>query len=85
MTFFIGAKDWQWLYSCIPDKLRELNEDGYRVVFFTNQVGIEKLKLKPEEIQQKVEDMIADLDIPAYVRASRQRRELEQTIRTHTS
>ena len=37
------------------------------MVFFTNQVGIEKLKVKPEEIQQKVEAVISELDIPAYV------------------
>ena len=63
----LGAADWKWLYPCVPDKLRQLNKDGYRVVFFTNQVGIEKLKVKPEEIQRKVEAMISELDIPAYV------------------
>ncbi|KAJ8306571.1 hypothetical protein KUTeg_017116 [Tegillarca granosa] len=40
-------------FATVPQKLREINNDGYRILFFTNQAGIEKLKVKPEEIMQK--------------------------------
>ena len=62
-----GSKDWQWLYECVPDKLKELHKNGYRVVFFTNQLGIEKLKVKPEELQRKIEDMIEQIGVPIFV------------------
>ncbi|KAK3089365.1 hypothetical protein FSP39_003057 [Pinctada imbricata] len=62
--FAAGASDWEWWDDVVPQKLRDLHGDGYRVIFFTNQAGIEKLKVKPEEIMKKVEDMIAELGIP---------------------
>ncbi len=62
-----GAKDWDWWNEAVPDKLRKLNEDGYRVMFFTNQAGIEKQKVKPREIMTKIEDIIEKLDIPILV------------------
>ncbi|XP_061169091.1 bifunctional polynucleotide phosphatase/kinase-like [Saccostrea echinata] len=62
--FAQGSSDWEWWDECVPQKLRDLNAQGYRVIFFTNQAGIEKLKAKPEDIMKKVEDMIAELAIP---------------------
>ncbi|XP_060602378.1 bifunctional polynucleotide phosphatase/kinase-like [Ruditapes philippinarum] len=62
--FATGASDWEWWDESVPDKLRELHKDGYRVIFFTNQAGIEKLKVQPEELQRKIEAIIKELDIP---------------------
>lgn len=62
--FAQGPNDWEWWDGCVPQKLRDLNTQGYRVVFFTNQAGIEKLKTKAEDITKKVEDMIGELAIP---------------------
>ena len=53
----------------MPERLRELDEAGYRVCFVTNQAGIEKLKLQPEEITTKINALIQELDIPCFVRA----------------
>jgi bifunctional polynucleotide phosphatase/kinase len=64
--FATGAKDWKWLYPGVPKKLQELHGEGYRVTFFTNQAGIEKLKVKPEEVMDKIDAMIYELDIPAF-------------------
>ena len=64
---FSGAKDWDWLYDVVPDKLKELDGDGYRVMFYTNQAGIEKQKVKPQEIMTKIEAIIEKLDIPVLV------------------
>lgn len=62
--FAAGASDWEWWDESVPDKLRELHKDGFRVIFFTNQAGIEKLKVTPEELQRKIEAIIKELDIP---------------------
>ncbi|ESO88114.1 hypothetical protein LOTGIDRAFT_126696 [Lottia gigantea] len=62
--FATGSKDWEFWDDSVPKKLQSLDKDGYRVVFFTNQAGIEKMKVKPEEIKDKIEAIIAALNIP---------------------
>ncbi|XP_046581207.1 uncharacterized protein F21D5.5-like [Haliotis rubra] len=62
--FATGAKDWEFWDESVPAKMKELDEDGFRVVFFTNQAGIEKMKVKPAEIKDKIEAIITALDIP---------------------
>lgn len=62
-----GATDWEWWNPIVPSKLKQLHKDGYCVLFFTNQAGIEKLKVTPEELQKKVEAIIKELEIPVMV------------------
>ncbi|KAK6179358.1 hypothetical protein SNE40_011740 [Patella caerulea] len=62
--FATGAKDWEMWDDSVPAKLKELHKDGYRIVFFTNQAGIEKLKVKPNEIKDKIEAIIGSVGIP---------------------
>lgn len=38
-----------------------------QVVFFTNQLGIAKGKLRPEVFKSKVEDILATLKLPVQV------------------
>lgn len=64
--FATGSKDWEWWDDSVPGKLKDLHKNGYRVIFFTNQAGIEKLKVQPEEITTKIEDIIKELGIPIY-------------------
>lgn len=66
-TFATGPDDWTWFDKCVPAKLKELNDTGYRVVFFTNQGGIEKKRAKFSDLRYKFENMITQLDIPVYV------------------
>ena len=63
-----GPNDWVWLYDCVPDKLRSLYEEGYRIVFFTNQAGIEKNRTSSKDVMERVDGMCHDLSIPTYVR-----------------
>ena len=63
----VGAQDWQFLDKSIPPKLKELNDTGYRVVFITNQAGIEKGNVKFAELKTKFEAIISELDIPVYI------------------
>ncbi len=64
-----SASDWTWLVpgATVPTKLAELVADGYRLVFITNQGGIEKGKAKLADIQRKVELIIGALDLPVLV------------------
>ena len=46
----------------MPEKLQSLDTSGYRVCFVTNQAGIEKLKLTPDEIMTKINDIVNELN-----------------------
>ncbi|KAF6722400.1 Bifunctional polynucleotide phosphatase/kinase [Oryzias melastigma] len=59
--------DWKILYAEIQPKLASLLKKGYKVVFFTNQLGIAKGKLRPEVFKSKVEDILTTLQLPVQV------------------
>ncbi|KAK9143898.1 hypothetical protein Syun_013298 [Stephania yunnanensis] len=42
----VGPDAWSLLYSCIPEKLKGLYDDGYKLVIFTNESNIERWKNK---------------------------------------
>uniref|UniRef100_A0A3Q0S3S0 Polynucleotide kinase 3'-phosphatase n=1 Tax=Amphilophus citrinellus TaxID=61819 RepID=A0A3Q0S3S0_AMPCI len=62
-VFPTAPDDWI-LYPEIQPKLASLLKKGYKVVFFTNQLGIAKGKLRPEVFKSKVEDILATLKLP---------------------
>lgn len=64
--FATGSNDWEFWDDCVASKLQELHHNGYRVIFFTNQAGIEKLKVTPEEFTKKTEAIIKEAGIPIY-------------------
>ena len=66
-SYLPGARDWEWWDDKVPDKLKDLDKKGFRVVFFTNQAGIEKNKVKPEQLTVKIENIIKKLGIPIFV------------------
>ena len=65
-----GKNDWQWLYDCVVTSLRKLHDDGFQVVLFTNQAGIEKMKVKPEDLMEKIDAIVMELEIPCFVSPS---------------
>jgi bifunctional polynucleotide phosphatase/kinase len=66
-SFAANASDWKWFDKKVPEKLKELDSQGYRIVFITNQAGIEKKKTSFTELKTKFEAMITELDIPIYI------------------
>ncbi|WCJ32274.1 Polynucleotide 3'-phosphatase ZDP [Euphorbia peplus] len=42
----VGAQFWSLMYPSIPDKLRSLYNDGYKLVIFTNESNIDRWKNK---------------------------------------
>ncbi|XP_029301613.1 bifunctional polynucleotide phosphatase/kinase [Cottoperca gobio] len=66
-VFPTAPDDWKILYPEIQPRLGNLIKKGYKVVFFTNQMGITRGKLKPEVFKSKVEDILGTLQLPVQV------------------
>ncbi|XP_077466907.1 bifunctional polynucleotide phosphatase/kinase [Stigmatopora argus] len=66
-VFPTAPDDWKILYAEIQPRLASLIKKGYKVVFFTNQMGIARGKLRPEVFKSKVEDILATLQLPVQV------------------
>ena len=66
-TFSTGRTDWVFFDGSVPKKLKELHDAGTKVVFITNQAGMEKGKADPKELQGKFEDIINAVGVPIQV------------------
>ncbi|KAM9813002.1 bifunctional polynucleotide phosphatase/kinase isoform 1-T1 [Syngnathus typhle] len=66
-VFPTAPDDWKILYPEIQPRLTSLIKKGYKVVFFTNQMGIARGKLRPEVFKSKVEDILTTLQLPVQV------------------
>ena len=58
-TFPTSIDDWQWMYSNVPEKIKQYYEDGYMIVVFSNQ----SKKWKCEQIEM----VMKQLEIPLFV------------------
>ncbi|XP_055052025.2 bifunctional polynucleotide phosphatase/kinase isoform X2 [Misgurnus anguillicaudatus] len=66
-VFPTSPDDWRILFPEIQPRLASLLKKGFKVVFFTNQMGIARGKLKPEVFKSKVEDILQTLQLPVQV------------------
>ncbi|XP_056231072.1 bifunctional polynucleotide phosphatase/kinase [Seriola aureovittata] len=66
-VFPTSPDDWKILFPEIQPRLAALLKKGYKVVFFTNQMGIARGKLRPEIFKSKVEDILATLQLSVQV------------------
>lgn len=62
-----GRKDWVWLHKEIPKKLKKINDQGFKIVIFTNQAGVTKGKTHITDIKGKLEDMMSDCQVQFQV------------------
>ena len=65
-VFALNTDDWQLLYTPqVKQTLQRLYQDeGYKIVFITNQNGIASGKTKVPEFRRKVESVVETLGVP---------------------
>jgi len=65
--FAKNRHDWVFWDTTVDPKLKDLYNDGYKIVIFTNQDGIDKKKVPKSDITGKILDIIKELEIPFQV------------------
>ncbi|KAK3016978.1 hypothetical protein RJ639_005343, partial [Escallonia herrerae] len=67
----VGADAWSFMYPSIPEKLRGLYDDGYKLVIFTNESNIERWKKKRQvAVDSKIgrlNNFISKVKVPIQV------------------
>lgn len=56
--------DWQLNSSEVLGKLKKLHENGYKIVVFTNQSGVEHNKITIPEVKKKITMIQKRIDLP---------------------
>ena len=63
-VFPTGPSDWKLWSSKVKTKLNILRDDGFKIVIFTNQAGLEKKKTSPDDIKKKAAAIMDELGFP---------------------
>ncbi|XP_070499125.1 uncharacterized protein F21D5.5 [Chironomus tepperi] len=63
-TFPKSIDDWQLCYPEVPDKLKKFHENGFKIVVFTNQAGVEHNRVTIPDIKKKITLINKRLDVP---------------------
>lgn len=56
--------DWQLNINDIPKKLKKLFENGFKIVVFTNQAGIENKKMTADNVRKKIAMIQQRIEVP---------------------
>ena len=59
--------DWEFYFHDIPQKLKKLIEEHYKIVFFTNQSGVGKDEKKIKAFKSKIENIVNQISLPIQV------------------
>ena len=62
-TFAKDEHDWVFWHESVPAKMKELYDNEYKIVIFTNQKGIGTGKTGAKEIQNKIETITAKMGV----------------------
>jgi bifunctional polynucleotide phosphatase/kinase len=62
-----NADDWVFLNDKVSPTLKKLAADDFKIIIFTNQLGIQKGKTSPQDIKTKVANIAKALAIEMQV------------------
>ena len=63
-TFRKDANDWKYWHTSVPTKLTEFYNQGYRIVIFSNQLGISQGKVSKAVVLGQFDNLQKDMKIP---------------------
>ena len=66
-TFPNDADDWKPLYDSIKPTLKKYHDDGYVLIIFTNQGGVEKKKITMDTLKRRLNYFLKYVNIPMYI------------------
>jgi bifunctional polynucleotide phosphatase/kinase len=61
--FAKNANDWIFWHESVPKKMQELEKDGFKIVIFTNQLGVSTGKSNLNDLKKKIEDISKEMKI----------------------
>ncbi|KAI9493014.1 polynucleotide kinase 3 phosphatase-domain-containing protein [Zychaea mexicana] len=61
--------DWQWWHTSVPGTVRRLHDEGYKIVIFSNQNGLNSSQ-RVKSFQNKVEAIVGQLGLPVVFLAA---------------
>ncbi|XP_017055510.1 uncharacterized protein F21D5.5 [Drosophila ficusphila] len=67
LVFPKNTDDWQIIFPEVPEKLKNLHKDGFKICFFTNQGGIARGKISLDDFKVKIKQIVAKLAVPIQV------------------
>jgi len=70
--FAESVDDWELFHPCVVDRLKESIQDGYKIIFITNQLGVEKGNVSIASLKQKFGKILKRIDLPIQLFASLQ-------------
>lgn len=63
-VFPTSIDDWKLAFGSIVPTLKAKHAEGYKIVIFTNQMGVSSGKTKLPDIKKKIENVIGALSVP---------------------
>ncbi|KAH9502390.1 hypothetical protein Btru_075567, partial [Bulinus truncatus] len=66
-VFPVNNDDWKILYPEIFNEIKRLHQEKYKIVIFTNQLGVSKGKTSIDDLKNKVENVVTKLQVPIQV------------------
>lgn len=59
--------DWQLAFPQVPKRLREIADNDFKIVIFTNQMGLKTGKVQLPGFKRKIEAVCSKLAVPIQV------------------
>lgn len=56
--------DWQLNMNEVPTKLKKLHDNGFKIVVFTNQAGVESKKITIDDVKKKIKMIQQRIEVP---------------------
>uniref|UniRef100_A0A915CSB2 Bifunctional polynucleotide phosphatase/kinase n=1 Tax=Ditylenchus dipsaci TaxID=166011 RepID=A0A915CSB2_9BILA len=67
-VFAKNRDDWQlWDKSHVLQRLRQAHSEGFKLCIFTNQKGIQKKSVDPNDLKKKVQAILSEIGLPIQV------------------